>query len=119
LTVETRRKSSKKILTGYKFVIKKNFCTAIFFFTAIFVEDEQFLQNCTPSSNRPLYTNACCQKSEGVLARLFLATRPTKCQVRVFPKLLRKKYNQYYLRTAALQYGPPLSPSWAGRLGEL
>ncbi len=31
-----------------------------------------------------------------------------------FPKLLPEKYNQYYLRTAALQYGPPLLWSWAG-----
>jgi hypothetical protein len=37
----------------------------------VYVSGEQFSPNLKPYYNRPLCTNACCQKSEGVLGGLF------------------------------------------------
>jgi hypothetical protein len=50
---------------------KKNFFIRRRFLIFVFVGGEQFLPNFKPYSNRPLYPNACCQKSEGVLGGLF------------------------------------------------
>jgi hypothetical protein len=44
------------------------------------------------------------------MGRLFLLIQLGNEQIRFFPKSLREKYNQYDLRTAALQYSSPLSP---------
>jgi hypothetical protein len=50
---------------------KKYFFSNRRFLIAVFVGGKQFLPNLKPYSNRPFYTKACCQKSEGVLGRLF------------------------------------------------
>jgi hypothetical protein len=41
------------------------------FLISVFVGGEQFSLNFKPNSNRSLSTNACCQKAEGILRRLF------------------------------------------------
>jgi hypothetical protein len=51
--------------------LKKYFFSNRRFLIAVFVAGKQFLPNLKPYSIRPFYTKACCQKSEGVLGRLF------------------------------------------------
>jgi hypothetical protein len=112
LATEKRRKSLKKMFLMVKTFLKTFFSPGNFFI-AIFFGGEQFLPNFQLYSNRPFYTKACCQKSEGVLGRLFLATRP----------VLRGKYNKIcilhsaYCSTAVCP--PPLPWSWQGPMGRL
>jgi hypothetical protein len=54
-----KRRLKKKIFFSRRFLI------------FVFVGGEQFSPNLKPYINMPLCTNACCQKSEGVLAGLF------------------------------------------------
>jgi hypothetical protein len=65
LTLETRRKSFEKLLTGSKNVLKKQKIYPSPFFIAVFFRGEQCSPNFKRYSYRLFYTKACCQKSGG------------------------------------------------------
>jgi hypothetical protein len=70
-TRNKKKKFEKKMPYWLKKRLKKIFFSRRRFLISVFVGGEQFSPNFKQYSNRPLCTNACCQKSEGVLGRLF------------------------------------------------
>jgi hypothetical protein len=60
---------------------------------AVFVSGEQFSWTSKAFYYRPIHNIACCQKSGGVIGRLFRVIRHQIGGFCFFPKLLRGKYN--------------------------
>jgi hypothetical protein len=92
--------------------LKKTFFCYRHFLIAVFVDGEQFSRTSKAFYYRPIPNIACCQKSGGVIGRLF---RVIRHQIGVFRFFL--KLCAVCITTAVSVLHPPPFRSWAHRMG--